>query len=841
MHEFQTRLLSYLKDGKTLIMPTEESARSILTYLVQSSEGKAFVRKSQAIAYDRFRDSIFPEKRNLVPADRISRLLFASFLVKTRKQDLRYFIPSDEYPEIDDQMMAFIANLLPSLKEADRLETDENARHDIYLIRSEYDRFLDRCGMYERSFCDDAGDIQEMKDHYVVLSSTSPEETIFMESLRDKLSFDDPEDGELPPLVLYDNERQEIRNTFLQIRRLIDSGVDLSEIAITTAGYGRLRPYLESESYLFSVPISFRRGLSPLNYPAGSFIRLLRTLHENEYRIEDLKVFFLNPSFPFRDPEAGRTFILESISRSIRQKETRKDRYFSAEKGSMKVYSDLLHYNRNINTTSDPDYMIREIKSLMEKLFTPEQFSTVEEDERVLSFILREASNFSSTARILRDNGYMRDDTPVFPLFLKYLENSIYVPQEKMEGVKVYPLGQSNALPMKYHFVMSLNEKEARNTYQEASFLSDYEIRKLRREDDSTRAVMQGLNVMGENVIFSASSNTYEGYALALTEFSKIDKPEMLEDAYSEECDFLRYHKLTGSLFEVQRKSYEAARKSALAAPGWKEDMTCGLRMDFPGFNGEEHGYSVSQVDTYIRCPYRYALEYVYGLRKSQSYEVEDFPYFEVGSRLHKVVEDYFSDPGDLEEKVPRLLNAELDLWEERQTVDRNGEVKALSPDVQQLTPPLRAYIYSKYLDGLVESIRYVESLEGEVELEKKVEGLIAGLRFSGFIDCLVHLGDRYRILDFKSASIPTDSLQLEIYRTLTEGGDETYEASEYLALKTAEHKPKKEMLTYDELVNVLKDVDERLASGDFKAANTADACEGCAYRGICRRRFYIQ
>ena len=360
MHEFQTRLLSYLEDGKTLIMPTEESARAILTHYVQSGKGKAYVRKSQAIAYDRFRDSIFPENRSLVPADRISRLLFASYLVKTRKKDLRYFIPTDEYPEIEDPMTVFVANLLPSLKEAERLETDESATHDLRLIRAEYDKFLSRCGMYEKSFDDDGSEIQTMKDKHVILSSTSAEETLFMKNLRDKLSFDDPEDEELPELVLYDNERQEIRNTFLQIRELIDGGVDLSEIAITTAAYERLRPYLESESYLFSVPISFRRGLSPLNYPAGRFISLLRTLHENDYRIEDLKIFFLNPSFPFRDPEAGRTFILEAISRSIRQKESRKDRYFSAEKGSMKVYSDLLHYNRNINTTSDPDYMIRE-------------------------------------------------------------------------------------------------------------------------------------------------------------------------------------------------------------------------------------------------------------------------------------------------------------------------------------------------------------------------------------------------------------------------------------------------------------------------------------------------
>lgn len=828
-------------DGKTLIMPTEESARAILTDYVQSAEGKAFVRKSQAIAYDRFRESLFPEKRNLVPADRITRLLFASFIIRTRKQDLKYFIPSEEYPEIDEPMTSFIANLLPSLKEAERLETDENARHDIYLIKAEYDKFLEKCGMYERTFCDDGGEIPANMDYHVILSSTSPQEMLFMENMKDKLSFDDPEDEELPPLMLYDNERQEIRNTFLQIRKLIDSGVDLSEIAITTAAYERLRPYLESESYLFSVPISMRRGLSPLSYPAGSFIRLLRTLHENKYRIEDLKVFFLNPSFPFRDPEAGRTFILESISRSIRQQETGKDRYFTAEKGSMKVYSDLQHYNYNINTTSDPDYMIREIKALMEKLFTPEQFSTVEEDERVLSFILREAANFSRTAKLLREHGYLREGTAVFPLFLKYLEKSIYVPQEKMEGVKIYPLGQSNALPMKYHFVMSLNEKEARATYEEASFLSDYEIRKLRKENDSTRALILGLNVMGENVVFSASNNTYEGYALALTEFSRSIVPEMLEDAYSEESESLRKHKLTGSLFELQKKSYEAARKASLEVPGWKNDMTRGLKMDFPGFNDRDHKYSLSQVDSYIKCPYSYALDYIYGMRKSQTFELEDFPSKEVGSRLHKVVEDYFNDPGDARNKVPELLNAELDLWENRQRVERDGELKPMSPDVQQLTPPLRVNIFSKYLDGLIESIEYVESLGGEVELEKKVEGMIAGLKFSGFIDCIVHESDGYRIIDFKSSYIPTDSLQLEVYRMLTEEVEGRYKTSEYLALKRAEHKPKKDMLTPEELVETLKDLDERLRSGDFKAANTQDACEDCAYRGICRRRFYIQ
>lgn len=840
MQPFREKLFSLIREGKTLIMPTEESARNLLSAFVSSSEEDCAIRSSQTIAFDRFRELLFPARRQLRRVDRISRLLFSSYLVGTKGTDLRYFIPNNDYPELLERIVYFISSLLPSLEEAERLETDSEARKDILLIKKEYDSFLESNGMYEPAYEDGMTMPGNIGDYVAVLSSASSQERRFLCKLGGLVATVDPEDVALPPLEVYENERQEIRNTFLRIRKLVGEGVDLSNIVITTPAYDRLRPYLESEGYLFSLPLSFRRGRSPLDYPAGNFLRLLRSLYENGYRIEDLRSFFLNPAFPFRNPDACHSFIVEAISRSVKQRE-RKDRYPQCDRSGDRIYADLIHYNEAINTTGDGEYMIREIKSLMEKIFLPEQFSSNKEDQDVFSFILREAVAFGDCASRLSRLGYLDGGTPLFPLFLRYLEASIYVPQEKVKGIAVYPLGQTSALLTDHHFVIELNEKEARESYQEAGFLADYEIGAGRAEEDSTKGMLNALCSMGSDCVFSASRSTYAGYALPLTEFHDQTRPEMLEDSYACEAGNLAERVLGSSIYPIQKKSHEKALVSALDRPGRTKDMTRDMVIPFQSFFDSRHVYSYSQIDSYLRCPYAYALDYVYALKEAQTFKSEDFPYLELGSRLHKVIENFFSGGYEDEEvSVPILFDAELDLWQERKTMDRDGSLKNLSPTVLQLTPMLREFIRARYLPGLIETVRRVKELGGTVELERKVEGTIGRLLFKGYIDCIVRYGESYRIEDFKTGSIPDESLQFEIYRELSRSEGQ-FAGAEYIAIKDGKCRQKKDLMETEELEKLLESVDESLSRGEFRAANRSESCSGCKYRGICRRRFFVQ
>ena len=107
------------------------------------------------------------------------------------------------------------------------------------------------------------------------MPSSSIEMTTLLMRIKDKRNILtlDVDCSHLGSLTLYENEKQEIRNVFLQIKELVKSGVGLDEIAISTAGYERLRPYFERESYFLDIPLSFMLGKSPLSYPAGRIFR----------------------------------------------------------------------------------------------------------------------------------------------------------------------------------------------------------------------------------------------------------------------------------------------------------------------------------------------------------------------------------------------------------------------------------------------------------------------------------------------------------------------------------------------------------------------------------------
>lgn len=841
MQNLKERLYGELRQGSILVMPTEESARSILSSYVFDNPG-VYARKSQAIAFDRFRASLFPEHEGQSAIGRIEQLLFASYIMKEKSSHLSYFLPRDnEYTELLERLVYFIASLLSSLEKAEKLEKNNPAAvGDIRFLKKEYDEFLASMDLYDPAF-EQGLVLPDFPERYViVLASTNPAEKKFFSSYKDKFRFIDVEDEDLPCLEVYDNEKQEIRNTFLKIRQLIKEGVDLSDIAITTASYERTRPYLESEGYLFSIPLQFRRGKSPLSYPAGAFVRLLRRLYENDYQIEDVKEFFLNPAFPFISHSDARAFVISAISRSIAFRED-EDRYAGCARSS--YYRDLVHYNRIINTTDDGQYMIREIKSLMEKIFTPEQFSLDVEDERVLSFIFREASSFSLKAETMAKKGFLKKGTALFPLLMKYLESTIYVPQEKVEGVAVYPLGQTTALLLENNFVLSLNEKEARAVDIDASFLSDYEVRGRREDEDSTKEVLLALWNLGTNVTFSSSRETYAGYSLSLTEFKNQGKGRILSDSYAKEAFLVKEGKIEGELYAIQKLSHDEAAKRALRIPSFDRNMTWNMALPIKALSDKDHPFSHSQIDKYRRCPYLYALDYGYGFSIAQRFVAEDYPALEIGNRLHRVIEKYFKyhQDEDVKEVVPELYEKELESWADRKMEDKNGLEVELDASVLSLTPILKEHVYHKYVAGLISTIENVKDRKGEVALEKKLGGLIEDIRFTGFADCIVTYPDSsYSIIDFKTGSAPSDSLQFDIYNVLLDRTGEMREAV-YMIIKDGRMQEKKDVLSKEEVGVLIKDIVENIRDGVFSAANTKSSCEGCTERGICRRRFFIQ
>ena len=843
MAELTEKLFACILSGSTVVMPTEEASRSLLTrFVLETGRG---IEKDRVIAFDTFLNLFFPGRKGRRQADRVTRLLFAKELVLRSPERLSYFIPTDEWPELRERIVPYISSMLPHLDEAE--DAEGSLGENVRFIRDEYAAFLEKAGLYEPNCMD--GFVNALEHEYVVaLPDRDPETEEILSKFPDMrnikvLSLGS--EGTLPPLQVYDNAKQEIRTTFLRISELMRVREDGTyeagpeEIAISTADLEGLKPYLERESKLFDIPLCFMQGRPALEYPAGRFLVLLRELYENDYDMETMRSFFLNPAFPFRDREAVSAFVLKAINVNVKKRDRKKDRYFLAEDRedkSRQYYRMLIGYNDNINTTTDPSYLINQLKSLFTRILSDEQFRGNDEDWGVFSFIMKSAMNFTTTVRELYDTGAI-GEMKLFPLFMRWMEGVPYVPQEQVKGVRVYPLPQAAGVYYRYHFIMDLNETDARKVRRSADFLADYEIMGKRRERDTTGSMLRLFLKGNEHAVFSASERTYGGAVLPLTDFSSAAEPEMLPDPIESEHETL----LTGRkapLFKVQRDGRKAAEMHALRRPGWNEDLSLGLMRSDDEFSSPTHMFSFSQVDKYIGCPMKFFTDYVFGLSNMRSYDIKDWPATEIGSRLHRVCEVFLmeeSTPRDTE-RIAELLDEELALWADGLTVGRDGETRKMGLDIPLLKDEMAAYIRNTYLPGLTKILLRIRETGGECSTEERVEGDIDGMLFKGYMDLVLRSAEGMKIIDFKLTRVKDESLQFDIYNLLMGCGAV---GSEYHLFKTGDIKAH-EFRDEAELRKILSETAEGIRKGIWKGLNTREACEGCRVRGICRRRFFI-
>ncbi len=837
MNDLYNALYDLIETQKTLVLPSEMAARSLMSCYVK--DRKKAIAFSSVIAFDTFKKEYFAIDEGMKASDSITRLLFSKDLVENYSDRLAYFIPDNSYEELKERMVYYIASTLAELEDEGRI--NKEAEKDVSFIKQKYDEFLEKTSYYEPAYVQ-SRECKSSKQYVLVFAEENLAMLSFYNALRDKKNIEifHREKNELDTLYLYENEKMEIRNTLLSIKEDVKSGFTLDEIAITTAAYERLRPFLERDSYLLDLPLSFMKEKSALESPASRIFKDLKDIYDTDFDLESLEKFFLSSSYPFRYRDDARRFILNAISMGIKKRGD-DNRYRAAD--VKEIYHDLEHYVVSINETSDPDYLINQIKSLFEKLLDDGQFSNNEDDERVSSYMMDRLISFSERVKEFRDAGLLVKKERLYPLFLKAEQNSIYVSRDRADGVRVYPLSLDVGLHFSKRYVIALNESEARLIKKNISYLSDYELADERIEIDITKNLMTLYEETSDNVIYSASNNTYNGYTLPLTDFKCKEKASMLKDAIENEHKILKDKSLDYDLYPITQKGFLAAKDKSLALKKSEEDVASKLKIavNFP----PSWNFSVSQIDGYLACPFSYYANYILNLSRNRDYKVDSYPYFEIGNILHKAIELYFKDEHDnssLSEKVVNILDYLLSLWQKRKVIDRNMEVIDARSDFKALSDEMKVYIKATYTDGLIKVIDAVEKKMGRIRTEEQIDGSIASYPFKGFIDCVVEYDDSVSLIDFKTKNAPKDSLQFDIYSYLYKKkyGINVFDAS-YALIKDGRISSKKELLEDEELEALIDESISSMNAGDFHGVNTESSCKSCSLKGLCRRRFFVR
>ena len=273
----------------------------------------------------------------------------------------------------------------------------------------------------------------------------------------------------------------------------------------------------------------------------------------------------------------------------------------------------------------------------------------------------------------------------------------------------------------------------------------------------------------------------------------------------------------------------------------------------------EPGAYSVSAVELYLRCPFRYFARYVLKLPEERDDEPGMTPQ-ERGQFLHEVVHQFYkswdTDPGG------PITHENLEF-----ALARFGDVADAA--LASLPPADRAQertllLGSAASPGLAERLLYFEiQLPGRAArriLEERAKGDFEFTAESGtrritldaVADRIDVLEDRgIRVIDYKLNTLPDKAiaLQLPVYglcqaKTLgAEGGERTLAAAAYFSFN---HRKDPRVYQGADIDELLRDGQERLLNavaaierGEFPARPREERdCNWCAYPSVCRKEY---
>ena len=274
----------------------------------------------------------------------------------------------------------------------------------------------------------------------------------------------------------------------------------------------------------------------------------------------------------------------------------------------------------------------------------------------------------------------------------------------------------------------------------------------------------------------------------------------------------------------------------------------------------EPASYSVSALETYLRCPFRYFAKQVLKLPEERDDEPGMTPQ-ERGQFLHQVVQDFYAswdqDPGGA--ITPETVDAALARF--REIADTALE----SLPVADRAPERTLLLGSAASPGLAERLLYFEmELPGRATRRILEERKRGAFEFTGengtrtiTLDAVadridVLEGDGLRVIDYKLSRLPDKeiALQLPVYglcqsSTLAEvdGVTRTLTAAAYFSFN---HKQDPKIYAGADVAELLSDGQARLLKavesierGDF-AVRPADPrdCKWCPYPSVCRKEY---
>ena len=883
------RIHGKLDERRTFVFPSEVAAEFYRRLSVRLGSHRA-VRVGRFISWDTFKESVFSISRTEQPVNNALRTIFtAGFLadIAGGKRSLGYLIP-DEFAGSSDGFLATVRGFLPRLNTVRRLETglagviDPGLLGDLSAILAAYQGFLADHGLFEPSW--------ECADMSAV---TEPVSVVFPDVLEDFAAYEPslanhPRIELLRPfarnrkrLLSFENTLAEVRWLLQDIGGRIESGLDVEDIAVTVPDLGTWEDLILSEARIVGIPMTVRQGRPLLDYPVGRLWKGVRDCAAKGYSITDMKGLLLDRAVPWKDPETARSLARFGIDHRCYRDYPDGDRIRATWKERLKASGTdaQISFFRNLNLSIGA---VTSARSFGELQNAAARFTAVMLDVDARSD--EERRVFQRAAEVLAELSRLeagaRDFSGISPfsVWLGVLQEQIYVPRVPSGGIPVYAYRVAAGIYPEMHYIVGASHAATEVPLRPYPFLrEDYRELLEDGEESLTAEFLDLYAESGSEVIFSYGRESAGGAELPPGHFlSGMIDPDIVhtggEGLLTGE---LRYWmgdgELVGPISGVRKRGMDAASVTAFLEP--RTDYTGSavsdpdLRREIVSVLSPDGGFAVSptSLEGFWNCPFVFLLERVCGVTENE-YTVESFDHRLAGSLGHLALARFYErmreegrkmDPASLGEQrglLVDILDSLFTSWER----SRGGFMPPVWSDYRRkLAEQLDVFLAADAGEFSGFRIEDTEAtLAGTASDGTPIEGRVDRIAERDGVCALVDYKKRIGVRrnGMKPLDDVLESYQIPFYLILMEQSGRKTEYASYYGLEDGkfEHVYHRDAgdswLSPEEAKLAMRMVDgfvvammRRIGEGDFTAGEDEDACGGCPFRGVCRKRYRVR
>ncbi len=886
-----------LNNNKICVFHNEVVARY---FAIEYASEYGVIESSKVISYDKFREYFLPSHEGLKEVNNQIRELFLIDFFE--KYDLKYLINKD-YPESINRFTSYLSIILQQLKRLKENAVFETLEieliEDVNILFEKYCEFLENNSLFEPSYENPSlkyAPKSVLDNSYSIIASDTKAgckkfveklnnpsfiKLIEVESLEYNNSFENNCN-----LYAFDNIEELQNNLFRNIKDLLDRNILSRDIAITLCNFDSDISDIEYKAKRYDIPVSKAKGYSIIKYPGGKYLKYLSDLYDNNFALSDMKTFFLERSFPFKDIKFNRDFIRLAIDANIDHGSNRVEADYWLKRlikhnDFKNFYWKFKNFVIMINTCETVTELKKNLHLLENLLFVEDKGWRESSGEKSYSFAIDKLDMIKDAMNICK----IVKTKQIFKMFFRLIEKENYVEQGERDGIRIFEYPLSASLDIPYHFVVDINSKNSEIIDKPLSLLPpSIEDQKIREEEDLTSSIIKDYCFNSGNSIFLFSYNTYEGAQIApplFMERNSIKKAnfEFENTPYIDEINLWDKNKdINKGLFtNFQSETFKKASINVLdfdddgyVNNNIEEDVNNYLVNKIKTYDEYQIlKFSSTSINLFEKCPYAFLIKYLYKTKKNE-FNVVDYSHIEIGNRIHKIFENFFI----------RIMNEDGQFYSSNykkylQIFDEIKNVELKNYFESEFSPPISTQIYIRdrfknlgkdFLDIEIKVFDTFRTTDVERKFnstnELKIEGKSYYYSLNGKIDRIINLNDGYyAIVDYKSGHTPVSSTwhkkafdsdietlpdyQFPAYKKLLESQNMIVSKATYYSVSSGRYcdmfneKYPGDLEVIDKIFdNEIKKIITMIFEGNFKATPSKEHCVNCDYRQVCRKRY---